>query len=439
MAKSVLAGLFLLFLCVSSFAVSSNEAVNFVVKDNSFLLEGENYRTPVATISDSKGKYWVIPVLSGDAVVSYFPVMENSKSLSTSRATNREVFRTADILRELSLEKERVSQSNSVEWVFTPTYTLLFFSLALSLNSETFQLNTISSTLNDQQADSVALGLKNSLSLMVERANSISNLIELAVKAEANFNSSPSVGKVNDLKDKFDAVFSELGELNESALSYRSSVNKLKEMISKSKQDPSTKTYLIALADPPAEFNSIGNYALDAAEISGGINSVYSKVNSGLDVLLDTFDTRVVRNNSFQLLFGVSSSVSSATKGKFSSVKEIMDFVLDEPNQQNWKARDSLSAAEADWKQAQKSFNEQNYESADFSGKKALNEAMSVYSQGFVEIAPSADIFSADTIFLLVTVLVVLLVLVFAYNNRGRISGFMKPGDGGKEVEIRGF
>ncbi|MEK6941967.1 MAG: hypothetical protein AABW85_03865, partial [archaeon] len=89
--------------------------------------------------------------------------------------------------------------------------------------------------------------------------------------------------------------------------------------------------------------------------------------------------------------------------------------------------------------QAQKSFNEQNYESADFSGKKALNEAMSVYSQGFVEIAPSADIFSADTIFLLVTVLVVLLVLVFAYNNRGRISGFMKPGDGGKEVEIRGF
>lgn len=439
MKKAVLALFFALFFCPLYFAVSSNEAVNFVVKENSFLLEGENYKLPVSPISDSSENFWVVPAVSDDVVVTFFPVREKNKSLSASRATNREIFRTAGILRELFAEKERVSKSNSVEWIFTPTYTLLFSSLALSLNNETFQLNTVSSTLNDSGVTSLSNDLKSDISSMIGRSNNISALIDSAVKAEAGFDSSPSVLKANDLREKYADVFSELRELNSQALEYRSGVNLLKEKISKSSEEPATKTYLIALSDPPAEFNSIGNYALDASEIEAAIESVYSKVNSGLDFWLDTFDVRVKRNTVYQFLFGTSAGVSNSTSGKFSSVKEIVDFVFDAQNQPYWAAKGGLSAVDSSWKQAQKSFNEQNYETAEFSGKKALSEAQKVVAQGFEPASQPPEIFSGDTIFQVVTVLVIFLALFFAYNNRGKISGFVKGADAEKEVEIRGF
>lgn len=439
MKKVFLAFLLFFLLCGFAFAISSNEAVNFVVKENSFLLEGENFQSPVSPLRDSKGSYWVIPVLSGGEIVTYFPVKENSKELSVSRATNRDLFKAADFLRELGIEKSRVSAAPSVDWVFTPSYTLVFNTLSLSLNSEVFQVNTIASTLNDSQVNQRAGDLKERLSKMSEKSTNISLFINDAVKAESSFNSDPAVVKVNDLKEKFSAVFSELSSLNEMALSYRTEINKLKELISVSGEDASTKTYLILLADPPPEFNSIGNYVLDATEVSSGLESVYARVDSHQDALLDTFDSRLERNTVFNLLYSENEVVLGSTDKKFSSLKVLVDFILLEQNRPYWNAKSSLAVVESDWDSAQKAFNQGSYQDAEFSAKKALSEALKVYNQGLVQGDTAQPVLSEELIFQIVTALVVLLVLVFLYNNRDKLKDFVSPRDEEKEVELRGF
>lgn len=435
MKKLVLVLLLLFVFAISSKAISSNEAVNFVVNENSYLLEGETFKSPVVTIKGEKENYWLVMVLSEETIVTFFPVRQRAKEISTSRGVNRNLFKTADILRELGLEKQRVSENQSVDWLFTQTYNILFNSLSLELNNEIFQLNTIESTLSDSTIRSKINQLNNDLQEMSNKSNEISFLIIEAVKTESNFNLEPSTKKADELKEKFDEVFEDLTQLNEKALSYRTEINQLKELISKSDQDASTKTYLIALADPPPQFNSIGNYVLDASEISGGIDSVYARVDLRTDSLLNEFDVRIARNKAFELLYEQSDNVLASTNQEYGSIRELIDYILNEQNRPFWKLKSNIHLVESNWNQAQKAFNERNYESAESIGKKALNEALKVFRQGFIDVTPQKPFISEETIFQIVTALVVLLVVLFAYNNRDKITGYIKQ-DSEKEVDF---
>ncbi len=435
---------FLVFLCLfcllgSTFGISSSEAVNFVVRENSFLIEGENFQTPVTTIKNEQDNYWVIPVLSGQSAVTYFPVKEKVKALSTNRAVNRELFKTADILRELSIEKERVSQNTSVDWLFTQTYVLLFDNLSRSLGNEVFQLNTIASSVNDSQTNSKVGILKSALESMSERAARLSLLITDGMRAESSFQSQPSMLRANDLKEKFEEFFSELSLLNDDALAYRSEINSLKDLISTSSADDATKTRLISLADPPAEFNTIGNYLLDASEISSAVESVFSRVNAKIDALLNVFDQRIKRNDAYTALFGSNSDVLSKTDNKFLTENDLVEFVLSTQNRPYWKQKALLHSVESNWLQAKRNFNDQEYDDAKLAAQSALNAALKIYNGGVIDTNSSQPLLSDQTIFQIVTALVVLLVLLFAYNNRKKIFQFVNQSQEGKEVDIGGF
>ena len=82
MKKQVLVAGFVLFLALQALAVSSVDAVNYVVSSNNFLYEGETYSAPNVAIKEGNAQYWAIPLTSGSDVITYFPVDAGSGLLS---------------------------------------------------------------------------------------------------------------------------------------------------------------------------------------------------------------------------------------------------------------------------------------------------------------------------------------------------------------------
>ena len=98
-----------------------------------------------------------------------------------------------------------------------------------------------------------------------------------------------------------------------------------------------------------------------------------------------------------------------------------------------------MHSVESNWLQAKRNFNDQEYDDAKLAAQSALNAALKIYNGGVIDTNSSQPLLSDQTIFQIVTALVVLLVLLFAYNNRKKIFQFVNQSQEGKEVDIGGF
>ena len=433
--KTLFLAVLLLFFPIYANSISANNAVSFVTQENHFLFEDEDYQLPVVEITHEGKKYWVIPILSGNTLVTFFPVKSEAKELSLSKPLNRQLFKTADTLRSLSVEKERISKNQQVDWLFASNYVLIFEELSRGLEYEIFEMNIIESTLNNADVSSQVNRMNSSLSAMSLKSGGLTQSITEAIAAEAAFASAPDALSAAKLKDEFDDAFEELFSLNADALSYRDEIQKLKQLISVSDADAATKDYLVSLADPPAEFNNIGRYVTNALSLQQAINGMYANVDSRADSLLAEFESRVERDKAFRLLYSENTSISRRTEGEFSSLQQIVNFILDENNRPYWKNKELISAMESKWSQAVRNFNERNYALAETFAEKAADDAVAIFNQGFIEAA-QPPLLPQELIFQLVIALLALLAILYLYNNRGKIIKFVKQGSEEEEVEL---
>ncbi|AJF59600.1 MAG: hypothetical protein QT03_C0001G0090 [archaeon GW2011_AR10] len=433
--KTLFLAVLLLFFPIYANSISANNAVSFVTQENHFLFEDEDYQLPVVEITHEGKKYWVIPILSGNTLVTFFPVKSEAKELSLSKPLNRQLFKTADTLRSLSVEKERISKNQQVDWLFASNYVLIFEELSRGLENEIFEMNIIESTLNNADVSSQVNRMNSSLSAMSLKSGGLTQSITEAIAAEAAFASAPDALSAAKLKDEFDDAFEELFSLNADALSYRDEIQKLKQLISVSDADAATKDYLVSLADPPAEFNNIGRYVTNALSLQQAINGMYANVDSRADSLLAEFESRVERDKAFRLLYSENTSISRRTEGEFSSLQQIVNFILDENNRPYWKNKELISAMESKWSQAVRNFNERNYALAETFAEKAADDAVAIFNQGFIEAA-QPPLLPQELIFQLVIALLALLAILYLYNNRGKIIKFVKQGSEEEEVEL---
>ena len=433
--KTLFLAVLLLFFPIYANSISANNAVSFVTQENHFLFEDEDYQLPVVEITHEGKKYWVIPILSGNTLVTFFPVKSEAKELSLSKPLNRQLFKTADTLRSLSVEKERISKNQQVDWLFASNYVLIFEELSRGLENEIFEMNIIESTLNNADVSSQVNRMNSSLSTMSLKSGGLTKSITEAIAAEAAFASAPDALSAAKLKDEFDDAFEELFSLNADALSYRDEIQKLKQLISVSDADAATKDYLVSLADPPAEFNNIGRYVTNALSLQQAINGMYANVDSRADSLLAEFESRVERDKAFRLLYSENTSISRRTEGEFSSLQQIVNFILDENNRPYWKNKELISAMESKWSQAVRNFNERNYALAETFAEKAADDAVAIFNQGFIEAA-QPPLLPQELIFQLVIALLALLAILYLYNNRGKIIKFVKQGSEEEEVEL---
>ena len=433
MKKAIILAVLLLASSMGASAISANDAVGFATREGHYMLSGEDNQVPVSPITYDTKKYWLMPVVSGNEIITYIPIKHEKAELSTHRPTNRELFRTADTLRELNIEKSKLSESQSAEWIFSTSYVLIFNEMSRGISNETYEMNIISSTMDDADMDRQILKINSLIASMSQKTNDISQRINSAALSESDFFSSPTPEKVDSLKTGFDNVFSTILELNELALDYRDEVDSLKQMISVSDQSIEAKDYLIKLASPPAVFNNIGKYTTTSLALSSDVDAIYSNVSSRVDSLLNEYDSRVKRNEAFIALYGENEKLNKATGGEIIQVDKGVETILAKDNRPYWKNQELIKTLESKWGQTQREFNSGNYDSSVILAGKVADDVVAIYKQGFVETVP-APLISQELLIQIIIGLAVLLVLLVLYSKRDRILSFGKGTE--KEVEL---
>lgn len=422
--------LFALFLAFPAFGISSNEAVNLVVNANHFLYEAETYTPPNVPIEFEGESFWVIPLVSGSDVVTYFPVEVESGVISSSRSVNRGLFFTAENLRELQLLKNSISTNSGVEWVFTSKYETIFSEMSLQLGDEIFQLNTGQSSLEGKGFSQDFVLLKSEIKSLSEDALEISLGISAASSAESAFVSSPSNETFTAMDSAFQGVFSKISALNDAGLLYQSNVDKLKQKISVADLDAQQKQQLFSLLDVPESLKALRNYNLDAQQIKQSLDSSLSAISLRQDSLLSELDSRFAKNEVFDLMYSENAKLEKETG--FLTLANAQGSILAPESRPLWKSQPKVRDLEQNFARAVKLYNEKNFADAKDYAEKALENVVEIYKEGKMEEA-SQPLFSQDLLFKIAAALFALLVLLFVFNKRDSIFGALSSGERKKD------
>ncbi|MCR4335406.1 MAG: hypothetical protein NUV57_02610 [archaeon] len=416
-----------------TFAISSNDAVNLVANSNHFLYNDETYTPPNVTMETNDKEYWVVPLTAGNTVITYFAVEAESGELSFSRAVNRDLFGVAENLRELQKLKASISSNPGVDWVFTQKYQTIFNEMALELNDEIFQVNTVETTLNSENFPVNLTSLKNELQRMASDASEISGKISNASQTENDFVTKPSEESFTKMNNSYDEVFDSIASLNDASLSYKSNVDKLKNDISLANLDAQTKSQLFSILDLPQGSQALRNYNLDASQINESFDSALFTSSLRRDSLLDELDNRIAKDEVYNVIYGDNAKIIEETDSKFSSLFELQGYILVPDNKSFWDNQSKVRELEQDYSRAIKLESERNFENAKGYALTAIAAALVVYKKGFKEVAPSSGI-SQDFLFSIAGLLVIILIILYLINNRGKIKDMIteKP----EEIDI---
>lgn len=404
-------------------AVSSVDAVNLVVNSGYYLYEGETYTPPNVVVKHDGRGYWVVPLTSGPDVITYFPVDAETGALSASPAVNRGLFGVADNLRELQLLKSSLSSGAGVDWLFTQKYQTIFNELGLSLNDNIFQLNTVEATLKGAGIGSNAAELRVSLISMSFLSAELSAAISSSYNAENTFVTSPSAENLSAMKDSYAKVFGLIGRLNDSSLSYQSGLTKLKNDISVSGLDTQTKAQLEPLLRMPQGLSALRNYNLNATQLRQGLDARFSSSSLRIDSLLEQLSQRVAKDRVHRLIYAENAKLRKETE--FASLSAAQAAILAKENRQLWENQSKARELEDDYRKAVDYYNKRQFAEAEKSALRAIDDAIAVYKKGRKRDANQESGISQDLLFKAAGALLVLLVLLFLFNNRGKIGGMV--------------
>ena len=422
MKSWVFVAFFALALSLFVVAISGSDAVNYIVTSNHFLYEGETYTPPNVTILQEQNSYWVIPLTAGNTIVTYFAIDAQSGELSVSRSVNRELFEIADKLREIQLLKASISSNSGADWIFTQKYQAIFNELSVELSDEIFQLNTVQSTLEDNDIDVDMTSLKNSLRDMSSDSSSIAAKISGAGAAESEFVTSPSGKAFLEMDSSFNSIFESIDSLNSKGILYKSNLDKLKQQISVADLDTQTKSQLFSILEIPQGLQALRNYNLYSTQLQGSLTSTVQASSLRMDAVLSEFDNRVQKNDAYNLIYSENEKIKKDTD--FLTLTEAKNYILSQENRGDWQDQSKVRELEQNYARAIKFYDERNFGQSEKFAAQALDDALAVYKKGAKQIAPSEGI-SQQLLFQIAAGLVAILVLLYIFNNRGKIKGII--------------
>ncbi|MBU2477231.1 hypothetical protein KKG83_07205, partial [Candidatus Micrarchaeota archaeon] len=230
------------------------------------------------------------------------------------------------------------------------------------------------------------------------------------------------------LKQEYESVFSLLQEFKDLKLDYSLHVIELKKLISESDIDTSEKQQFLALASEPSQLTSIESIFSLSEDASQRIEEVYSAATSNVGSWVENIPLMIQRNSAYDTLYSDDKDFYSKTKNNFWTLSDAYSYITKEDNSPYWKEQTKLSSLKKNFSEAEKAFEQKNYQQSVSFSEKAKKDAIAVVVAGFYESDnPFKD---AGNI---VIGLAALLVLLILYNNRKK---FLKPKDEIKEFKF---
>lgn len=410
---------------------------DYITKQNHFLNESEALETPAIKLLSDDESYLVVPVVSGDALVTFIPLTANEEGVSTSKVTNRELFEAADVLRGYVLNQQKVSKTPSANWYVTPINADFYSSLSSSLLAEPAYLNLVGESLNSNDAWEQIYDLVEMLGAMSDKSLEIEAAMRDALALEAKFKYEVDADEVYAMDGVFGRVFSLTQDLEVQSKEYHAQLELLKQTISLSDIDFDSKSSLLNVVEPPPEFEQISKQALDSRYLELIIDEIYLTQVSRTDDLLEVFESKVRMNSAYKKIYTQDEELLQLSSD-FISLADSVAIILNNENKPYWVAQDKVQKIEVDWRALENAYNRADYELAEQHASRVKSNLKSIYRAGFVEVEPE-PLLSQDLIYTLVFILIALLIIIYAARNRENLmKKFAPEQEEEEEVDIGG-
>lgn len=422
-------------------AIAAADAVSFVETENNFLKKNEQLETPIVPITHDGKKYWMVPLLSGEGIATYFPVSYADKTLSTNVAVNGQLFSTAQFLRDYLTYRNKLAQQNKSFFVGRDNQ-LIIEKLSDALQSEVYELNIIKTELKGVSEQALITEMQSSLNRMATISSDLSQKIGTAVEAESHFTNEPDSRNLSSIRDSFTDAFARLFSLEEEARGYDDKVLRLKGMISTSSLSSDKKSQFVALANAPPDMktigsNSIGNWVIVSQETQAKIEQVLtaSKSKVFLDAAQQELDKRIKRNKAYSEIFSPDPDFSKKTGSP--SLKMAMDDLQSPDKNPLWKNQQQLGVAIEQFNTAARMLNAEEFDLSLVASQKAKRAVELVKKDGLEE--PKTEEFDPTILVNIAIVALLLLIVVYFLKNRQKIVGAVVSEPEPTEVDIYGW
>lgn len=419
--------------------VAAPEAVDWIESENHFLKKNDSTETPTLLIVHNSQKYWVIPIIAGQNLATFFPISFGDKTLSVNEGINRELYATARFLRGYLNYRQQLSSQNK-SWIVDSGNALILTDLASQLKKAKFSMFNLKTELERVGETSDIDAMQGRLSQMAEVATELGDNINSALATESDFLFEPNTADISGIKDSFGTVYDSLLQLEALAREYQDMETDLKTKISTStKLSASERNNLIPLASAPPGLYTIGskpigNWVIATNENKQTLESLFNQAKSlsFLDGAVLEFKKRVKQNETYQGIFGVDPEFSQSSGSE--SLKLAIDDIQLPEKKTLWKNQEQLQAALTQYQAAVDLLNAEEFELSQVATQQAKSAVLSVIADGFV--IEKTDSFNPQDLVNIGIIGFILVILVYALKNRGNIMNAISSGGQAKETEF---
>jgi hypothetical protein len=98
-----------MLLCVSTFALSSDEAIALVSVTNNYLMSGETPNVVKQSLNYQKEAYTIVVLMKGTSATCYIPIKNSSSTVASLDLEIRELIKTTIVLTNMTDVKNSTS------------------------------------------------------------------------------------------------------------------------------------------------------------------------------------------------------------------------------------------------------------------------------------------------------------------------------------------
>ncbi len=410
------------------------DPIQFLTKQTYVLRENETVKKFIVISYESK-PYYVVQISANDAVVGYIALEKFNKKVVEEKVKSKVLFQTAEFIARYTDFKKEVNDNPSYIW-FILKYNDIP-TIKQKLENEKLELSLIAQTVSSHEGVSKANALSSMLDVIISELDELHSKMLDAVSFESQFLKEPIAGEEIQLKEKLIDSYETLEGVFRDKQEYESLLLQLKIDIANDPElDRDTKKQLNETADLPDEAKEIDKWYTSATnmQFKENLESIYLDASDKSTSYAEQVASRLKRDSCYRFIYEENTELEKKTNNELMTLKEAYTLIMDEKNYDKWKNRLALKELKTNWAKMLSNLEKEDYDTALKYARKALNNAIDVYKEGFFVDNGKTEI-NYELIFQAAIAIIVILMVIYAIRSRKKLVSLIS-GEGDEEVEF---
>jgi len=396
------------------------DPIQFLTKQTYMLRENETVKKFIVISYESK-PYYVVQISANDVVVGYIALEKFNKKVVEEKVKSKVLFQTAEFISNYTDFKKEVNSNPSYIW-FILKYNDIP-TIKQKLENEKLELSLIAQTVSSYEGVSKANALSSMLDVIISELDELHSKMLDAVSFESQFLKEPIAGKEIQLKEKLIDSYESLERIFRDKQEYESLLLQLKIDIANDPElDRDTKKQLNETADLPDEAKEIDKWYTSATnmQFKENLESIYLDASDKSTSYAAHVALRLKRDSCYRFIYEENTELEKKTNNELMTLKEAYTLIMDEKNYDKWKNRLALKDLKTNWAKMLSNLEKEDYDTALKYAKKALNNAIDVYKEGFFVDNGKTEI-NYELIFQAAIAIIVILMVIYAIRSRKKL------------------